>query len=94
MFGKKKDGKQVRYPGFRMAMDGNTAVIMCEREASDAAGALETVRTQEIDLALLDLKLAGEDGIALMEELHRLQADLPVIMMTAGRRSRSRSARW
>jgi pyruvate-ferredoxin/flavodoxin oxidoreductase len=22
-----------------MAMDGNTAVIMCEREASDAAGA-------------------------------------------------------
>lgn len=39
MFGKKKAGRQVRYPGFRMAMDGNTAVIMCEREASDAAGA-------------------------------------------------------
>ena len=39
MFGKKKEGKQVKYPGFRMAMDGNTAVIMCEREASDAAGA-------------------------------------------------------
>ena len=28
-----------RYPGIRQAMDGNTAVIMCEREASDAAGA-------------------------------------------------------
>ncbi|MFK5894666.1 MAG: 2-oxoacid:acceptor oxidoreductase family protein, partial [Pseudomonadota bacterium] len=27
------------YPGNRMAMDGNGAVIMCEREASDAAGA-------------------------------------------------------
>ncbi len=27
------------YPGKRMAMDGNGAVIMCEREASDAAGA-------------------------------------------------------
>jgi len=38
MFGKKKQ-KQVKYPGIRMAMDGNTAVIMCEREASDAAGA-------------------------------------------------------
>ena len=38
MFGK-KDEKQVKYPGTRMAMDGNTAVIMCEREASDAAGA-------------------------------------------------------
>jgi len=39
MFGKKKEAKQFRYPGTRMAMDGNTAVIMCEREASDAAGA-------------------------------------------------------
>lgn len=38
MFGK-RDEKQVKYPGTRMAMDGNTAVIMCEREASDAAGA-------------------------------------------------------
>ncbi|MBK1645991.1 pyruvate ferredoxin oxidoreductase [Thiocapsa imhoffii] len=38
MFGK-KDEKQVKYPGTRMAMDGNSAVIMCEREASDAAGA-------------------------------------------------------
>ena len=37
-FGKKTD-KTFKYPGIRMAMDGNTAVIMCEREASDAAGA-------------------------------------------------------
>lgn len=29
----------MKYPGTRMAMDGNAAVIMCEREASDAAGA-------------------------------------------------------
>jgi len=28
-----------KYPGIRVAMDGNTAVIMCERESSDAAGA-------------------------------------------------------
>jgi pyruvate-ferredoxin/flavodoxin oxidoreductase len=28
-----------KYPGTRSAMDGNTAVIMCEREAADAAGA-------------------------------------------------------
>ena len=38
MFGK-KDTSTFKYPGTRMAMDGNTAVIMCEREASDAAGA-------------------------------------------------------
>jgi pyruvate-ferredoxin/flavodoxin oxidoreductase len=34
------NGKQsFRYPGVRQAMDGNTAVVMCERESSDAAGA-------------------------------------------------------
>ena len=31
--------KFYKYPGTRQAVDGNTAVIMCEREASDAAGA-------------------------------------------------------
>jgi pyruvate-ferredoxin/flavodoxin oxidoreductase len=31
--------QKFQYPGTRQAMDGNTAVIMCERESSDAAGA-------------------------------------------------------
>ncbi|KOR32266.1 pyruvate ferredoxin oxidoreductase, partial [Achromatium sp. WMS3] len=35
----KKEEKTFKYPGIRIAMDGNTAVIMCERESSDAAGA-------------------------------------------------------
>jgi pyruvate-ferredoxin/flavodoxin oxidoreductase len=34
-----KDTKTVKYPGVRDAVDGNTAVIHVEREASDAAGA-------------------------------------------------------
>ncbi len=34
-----KQNKPFKYPGTRAAMDGNTAVIMCERESSDAAGA-------------------------------------------------------
>lgn len=34
----KKD-QSFKYPGIRVAMDGNTAAIMCERESSDAAGA-------------------------------------------------------
>ncbi len=39
MFSRKTQKNQPKYPGKRMALDGNTAVIMCEREASDAAGA-------------------------------------------------------
>jgi pyruvate-ferredoxin/flavodoxin oxidoreductase len=34
-----KDSKTAKYPGVRNAVDGNTAVIHVEREASDAAGA-------------------------------------------------------
>ncbi|MCP4186413.1 MAG: pyruvate ferredoxin oxidoreductase [Gammaproteobacteria bacterium] len=36
---RKGNTRKFKYPGTRMAVDGNTAVIMCEREASDAAGA-------------------------------------------------------
>ncbi|MGB8329865.1 MAG: 2-oxoacid:acceptor oxidoreductase family protein [Polyangiales bacterium] len=44
-FGKKNKGHdkegagKFKYPGTRAALDGNSAVIMCERESSDAAGA-------------------------------------------------------
>jgi pyruvate-ferredoxin/flavodoxin oxidoreductase len=34
-----KPSTSYKFPGQRAAMDGNTAVIMCERESSDAAGA-------------------------------------------------------
>ncbi|MDH5720137.1 MAG: 2-oxoacid:acceptor oxidoreductase family protein [Spirochaetia bacterium] len=39
LFKKDDEKKGFKYPGYRAALDGNTAVIMCEREASDAAGA-------------------------------------------------------
>ena len=35
----RKQKKVFKYPGLRNAMDGNSAVIMCERESSDGAGA-------------------------------------------------------
>ncbi len=35
----RKSKSKVKYPGSRVAMDGNTAAIMCERESTDAAGA-------------------------------------------------------
>jgi pyruvate-ferredoxin/flavodoxin oxidoreductase len=35
----KRPTQTFKYPGIRAAMDGNTAVIMCERESTDAAGA-------------------------------------------------------
>ena len=39
IFKRSKSSQDFQYKGIRAAMDGNTAVIHCEREASDAAGA-------------------------------------------------------
>jgi len=38
---------------------------------------------QSFDLAIVDLQLAKQDGISLMEELHLMQPDMPVIILTA-----------
>ena len=48
LFGKKKQNKEFKYPGIRQIMSGNTAVIMCERESSDAAGAYLSSPTSEM----------------------------------------------
>jgi len=36
---RRAQNEEFKFPGVRAAMDGSTAVIMCERESSDAAGA-------------------------------------------------------
>jgi two-component system response regulator GlrR len=41
------------------------------------------VGEQSFDLAIVDLQLARQDGISLMEELHQVQPDMPVIILTA-----------
>lgn len=48
LFGKKKQNKVYKYPGIRKIMTGNEAVIMCERESSDAAGAYLSTPASEM----------------------------------------------
>lgn len=50
-----------------------------------AAGsdALVAARRETYDLAITDLRLRGEDGLVLTEELLRVQPGLPVIILTA-----------
>jgi DNA-binding NtrC family response regulator len=45
--------------------------------------ALERLPAKAWDLMLVDLKMPGMDGIQLMEEVHKLQPDMLVIIMTA-----------
>jgi two-component system response regulator GlrR len=45
--------------------------------------AVEAVKAQPIDLSIVDLQLAKQDGISLMQELHTINPEMPVIILTA-----------
>jgi len=49
----------------------------------DEEKALAAARAQVFDLSVVDLKLVRMDGIALMHDLHLINPDMPVIILTA-----------
>src|SRR6187549_1003865 len=53
------------------------------RLASNAAEGLELVRTQPFDAAIVDMMMPGMDGITALEEIKKIDDDLPVLMITA-----------
>ncbi|MBN2063917.1 MAG: sigma-54-dependent Fis family transcriptional regulator [Sedimentisphaerales bacterium] len=54
-------------------------VIACE----DAVIALDRLKTTSFDLIITDLKMPKMDGIAFMDRVRSINAEVPVIMMTA-----------
>jgi pyruvate-ferredoxin/flavodoxin oxidoreductase len=65
MFSRKQnDQPSARYPGVRAAMDGNTAVIMCERESSDAAGAYPITPSTQMGEYWAEAAAAGHLNIS------------------------------
>jgi excisionase family DNA binding protein len=50
--------------------------------APDGRSALERLRLYPYDLLIVDLKMPGMDGLAVVREAKRLKADLPVIIIT------------
>jgi two-component system response regulator GlrR len=62
----------------RLESAGYTVAAMVE-----GGDAMAAVKTQSFDLCLLDLMLSDRDGIALMEEVHGVNPDLPAIILTA-----------
>jgi two-component system response regulator GlrR len=51
--------------------------------AFDEIEAVERAKEQVIDLSIVDLQLVQKDGISLMEDLHRIAPQMPVIILTA-----------
>jgi signal transduction histidine kinase len=52
-------------------------------EASDGTAAVRALRQGIVDVALLDLLMAGMNGLQLLRELQRLGVDAPVILFTS-----------
>jgi len=51
--------------------------------ASDGAAAIELAQRHKIDVAVLDIRMAGMSGIELLERLKQVDAGIEVVMMTA-----------
>ncbi len=45
--------------------------------------ALDLVQKNDLSLSIIDLQLAERDGISLMEDIHRINPEIPVIILTA-----------
>ncbi len=54
-------------------------VVTAQREEE----ALQALKEEVIDLSVIDLQLEKTDGISLMEHLHRINPDIPVVILTA-----------
>lgn len=65
-------------------------------EAGDGEEALEIVRTEPIDLLLLDVHMPRLSGLETLERLRRRKLELPCILMSAAADDREirRALRW
>src|SRR5688500_18412783 len=72
------DEKHTR-EGLRSSLEDNFEVYV----AADMQGALNVLQGDTIDLVLTDLRLGGEDGMALIDRILALPKPPIVIMMTA-----------
>ena len=53
------------------------------KTANNGQEALRQFKNESFDLVLTDLKMAGMDGLQLLNEISQLDSSLPVILMTA-----------
>jgi DNA-binding NtrC family response regulator len=73
------DEKSIRYSlkiGIQKIEDTNVF------SAESGEEGLEIIRNNKIDLAIIDIKLPGIDGIEVLERINKLKLDITVIMIT------------
>ncbi|MFF5006572.1 response regulator [Streptomyces phaeochromogenes] len=76
------DDEALMRVGIRLILE-NADDIEVVAEAGDGLEAAAACRTQEIDVALLDIQMPTRDGIAAAEDIARLSPRTCVVMLTA-----------
>ncbi|WJZ01873.1 response regulator [Corynebacterium freiburgense] len=49
---------------------------------SDGQSAIDTIREQPVDIAILDIRMPGKDGIQALQEINRIAPNIRVLMLT------------
>jgi two-component system, NtrC family, response regulator len=70
---------------FRLVLDEDYDVI----DVPDGPTALDVVRSSQVDLVLLDIRLPGMDGIEVLERIKALDDSMEVVLVTAVRTVRT-----
>lgn len=53
------------------------------RSFSNADSALDAFKLEQPDVVLTDIRMPGTDGLELLEHLHQVRPDIPIVVMTA-----------
>ena len=64
----------------KMSLESENYEVIATAEEEQA---LEAVKEQTFDLSIIDLQLTNMNGISLMESVHQISPDVPVIILTA-----------
>ena len=64
----------------KMSLESENYEVIATAEEEQA---LEAVKEQTFDLSIIDLQLTSMNGISLMESVHQISPDVPVIILTA-----------
>jgi len=76
------DDHEVVRAGVKRIFDKQPEGAVLFGEASTAPEAIELVREQDWDVAVLDLSLGGRDGLEVLKELKQIRPRLPVLILS------------
>ena len=75
------DDHPVMRRGLAALIDSEPGLVVCG-EASSSSAALEAIREDPPDLAIVDLALEGSDGLELVKEMKKRYPEIPALVLS------------